>query len=247
MRMGLSSHIPLVAFTWTGILILGLCLTACTTSVQNLERLPSFSKKSVGSRGLIVGTVTSSDSFNPLDEKAEAKRLRDELTKKHYPRFKAECLVDVIESQALEQFPAIAASYRTQGHLEPEDISALRLLLAERTEYVVFARLEEDQLTPAHETEEGYGEDGRHYTVYEADSSILMSFRIYDVNVGTTVWSGFFVQETTTAAKDYNPTIGTPALDMIGDALINPRPSAPLKEAMWYTYQDFARDLFASP
>ncbi len=191
-----SQAIPFRAYR---LLLWGLCVIVAagcggTTKVIGLWSDPSFTYQSLSTGRIAVGGVTSLVGKNDRATQYQMTRLLRERILKERPDIGVRPVEVIIHALGGDAYMYLVADYRLRGEITETWLERLSRAAGD-VQYAIFARIERYE-TERFETDEwAERDDGiEEWTTFEISRTVGMSFHIYDLTMGVSVWSAYIVR-----------------------------------------------------
>ncbi len=180
-----SQAIPFRAYR---LLLWGLCVIvaggcAGTTKVIGLQSDPSFTYQSLSTGRIAVGGVTSLVGKNDRATQYQMTSLLRERILKERPDIGVRPVEVIIHALGGDAYMYLVADYRLRGEITETWLERLSRATGD-VQYAIFARIERYE-TKRSET------DGSESTTFKISRTVGISFHIYDLTTGVSVWSGY--------------------------------------------------------
>ncbi len=173
------------------VLLWGLCVIvaggcAGTTKVIGLQSDPSFTYQSLSTGRIAVGGVTSLVGEDDRATRYQMTRLLRERILKERPDIGVRPVEVIIHALGGDAYMYLVADYRLRGEITETWLERLSRATGD-VQYAIFARIER------YETER-FETDGLESTTFKISRTVGMSFHIYDLTMGVSVWSAYIVR-----------------------------------------------------
>ena len=238
-------------------------LTACglfkrPPPIDYFRRDMSFSRASAVIGGMAVVPVTSvpdHDLAGPPGEdntvgailsEREVNSLRIQLASRH-ENLEVLNFSDFLEPPLRPILLEIFQNYSYRDFLTQSELDLLRELSNGRVRYVVFAKLIEETILENDLVGSGEDDSGT-YSDYEASTTVVVDFTIFDLETAALVWSGEITETESKSYREYDYGGGFWNIvgQVVGNILFSANPP-PRSEVLDESYHTFARHLFSVP
>ncbi len=173
------------------LLLWGLCVIVAggcggTTKVIGLWSDPSFTYQSLSTGRIAVGGVTSLVGENdPATQHQMTSLLRERILKER-PDIGVRPVEVIIHALGGDAYMYLVADYRLRGEITETWLERLSRATGD-VQYAIFARIERYEIKRS-ET------DDLESTTFKISRTVGMSFHIYDLTMGVSVWSAYIVR-----------------------------------------------------
>ncbi len=173
------------------LLLWGLCVIVAggcggTTKVIGLWSDPSFTYQSLSTGRIAVGGVTSLVGKNDRATQYQMTSLLRERILKERPDIGVRPVEVIIHALGGDAYLYLVADYRLRGEITETWLERLSRAAGD-VQYAIFARIE------SYETER-FETDESESTTFKISRTVGMSFHIYDLAMGVSVWSAYIVR-----------------------------------------------------
>jgi hypothetical protein len=167
-------------------------LAACTTPIRGLDHDPSFTPASIDASGLAVGGVVA--ARRPLDpgRRASYADLLRTALRAERPNLTILTADAVVSALGENDYEVMLRQYRELGAPSAATLSLLSKRL-ERARYLVLARIDRNETnrwTAEEAIDDSKGKRIGTKTHYRHGRTVSVSLRIFDLDDGSSVWSG---------------------------------------------------------
>lgn len=173
------------------VLLWTLCVTVaggCGTNVIGLRSDPSFTYQTLSAGGIAVGGVTDRvGEGDPFTQHRMTSLLRERILKER-PDIGVRPVEVIIHALGHLAYGELLADYRLRGEITETWLERLSRAAAD-VQYAIFARIERYET----EKEKVVTRDTSDvkWTTFKISRTVGISFHIYDLTTGVSVWSGY--------------------------------------------------------
>jgi hypothetical protein len=165
---------------------------ACTTPIRGLDRDPSFNQAAIGAGGLAVGGVVDARrQLDPALRTSYADLLRTALRSER-PDLTILPAAAVVSALGESHYEEMLREYREVGAPSAQFLRMLSKRI-DRARYLVLARIDQDRTrrwTTEEDVTDSKGKQIGSKTRYRHGRTVDVSLRIFDLDDGSTAWSG---------------------------------------------------------
>ena len=189
------------------VLLWTLCVTVaggCGTKVIGLRSDPSFTYQTLSAGGIAVGGVTSRiGEDDPFTQHRMTSLLRVSILKER-PDIAVQPVAVLPRALGQVAYGELLADYRLSGEIAETWLEQLSSAAGD-VQYAIFARIEYDDTEKVKVIERDTSDV--EVTTFKISRSVGISFHIYDLTTGVSVWSGI-IAKTEEKSKVYREQSG---------------------------------------
>lgn len=225
-------------------------VTACSTlpKVAGLEHDPSFDYENMALGGIAVaGVASGADTLEAIVLQHALTALLEVRMREERPDVSVLSAVVVVESLGQEGYVELMEEFARSGEIDSATLVSVSQVVPD-AQYAVFARVEEDVINEDESTSSNDEEDCEEWVEMFTRREVTISFKVFDLTTGISVWSGWIGNSEKNEEEHCAPDFGGSFWEILAaevvDEIVYDHPPAPeLTEVSGKIFEAFAKEL----